>query len=104
VAAHIDRRLIKSISAAGEDSQVEAILVVKEDGGMGVCFNEGFLQKLVEGAIERTGDLPIAIRYFPRANAIVISARTRLIQEILQDENLAVASAVDFDLMDIIFS
>jgi hypothetical protein len=56
-------------------------------------------QQVVEGAAERTGELPGAVRYFPRANAAVITASGRFIQEILKDENVTVASAADVDLI-----
>jgi len=101
MATYIDRRLTKKIDSAGEVGQVDAILVVKDDGDSGLSVDDGGLaRRVIEGASERTGVLPNAVRYFPRANAAVISASSRLVQEILKDANLAVASATDFDLMD----
>jgi hypothetical protein len=91
--AYIDRRLADRISAAGESGPVEAVIVV--EGAEGSCLGKddgGLARYVVEGAVERTGDRPFAVRYFPRANAAVISATGRFIQEILKDENLAVAS------------
>jgi len=99
MAIYIDRRLTKKIDSAGESGKVEAILVVKEDGGSDLSVDDGGLaRRVIEGAIERTGDPPVAVRYFPRANAVMISASGRFVQEILKDENLAVASATDIDL------
>lgn len=101
--AHIDRRLREKINAAGVDGLVDAILIVKEGGGS--SFDDGGLaRRVIKTAIERTGDRPVAVRYLPRANAAVISASSRLLREILKDENLVVASPTDIDLMDLLFN
>jgi len=42
-------------------------------------------------------------RYFPKANAAVITASSRFLRQILNDENLAIASATDIDLIDFFF-
>jgi hypothetical protein len=98
MAAYIDRRLTEKIRAAGESGQVEAVIVVKEQEGLSLTVDDGDLaRQVVEGAAGRAGDLPSSIRYFPRANAAVISSSGRLIQEILMDENLIVASATEID-------
>ena len=57
------------------------------------------MRGVIDGATQRSGDFPLALRYIPRANAAVISASGKLIEEILQDQNVVVASAVDVDLM-----
>ena len=94
----IDRRLANQIRAAGDSRPVDAVIIVKESEGASPTVDDGGLaQQVVEGAAKRTGELPGAVRYFPRANAAVISASVKLIQEILKDENLAVASATDVD-------
>lgn len=95
---YIDRRLTERISAAGESGKVEAIIVVEETGDSCLTADDGGLARhVIEGVTRRTGDLPSAVRYFSRANAAVISASGKFIQEILKDENLAVASATDVD-------
>jgi hypothetical protein len=100
MATHIDRRLSEKISAAGEADLVEAVIVVKESGNSSLSKDDdGLVQQVIEQAIQRTSDQPGSVRYFPRANAAVISASRRFIQEILQDENLAVASAIDVDAL-----
>lgn len=100
MATHIDPRLLKIIRAAGESDQVEAILVAKEDGASSPTADDGGpARRMIEGAIEGTGDLPVEVRYFPRANAAVISASGRFIQAILQSEELAVASATEIDVV-----
>lgn len=90
----VDGRLMERLSAAGESDLVEAILVVKESPFISLD-DAGLLQRLIDAAIEYTDDLPTAVRYFPRANAVVLSASPGFIQEILKDENLAVASAAE---------
>ena len=100
MATYIDSRLLKKIRAAGESGQVEAIIVVKEDDVSSVISEDGWLvRKMINGAIEYTGDSPISLRYFPNANAAVISASGRFIQAILQSQDLAVASATEIDLI-----
>lgn len=102
MATFVDQRLRDQINAAGEDAPVEAILIVKELGGP--SFDDGGLaRQVVEAAIERTGDHPRVVRYLPRANAAIISASRRLLQAILEDENLAVASPTEIDLIDLLF-
>jgi hypothetical protein len=99
MSAYIDRRLARKIEAAGDARPVEAVIVVKESQDSLLPEDGGLAQKVVEGAVERTGELPGAARYFPRANAAVITASGRLIQEILKDENVTVASAADVDFI-----
>ena len=105
MATYIDRRLRDQIDSGDGTGEVEAILVVKEPGEANLSSDDGGLARLViEGTVERTGDHPIALRYFPRANAVVISAKGRFIREILRDENLAVATSINIDLLDFIVS
>ena len=99
MAAHIDRRLIDKIVAAGDSGQVEAIIVVQgsEETSPGE-EGDGLARQVVDSSAQRVGALPHTVRYFPRANAAVLSAKGNLIQEILKDERLAVASASDLDV------
>lgn len=98
MAAYIDRRLTEKIKVAGETGQVEAMIVVQENEELSPSIDDGGLaRQVVDNAVERAGDFPSGVRYFPRANAFAISASVKLIQEILRDENLIVASAVDID-------
>jgi len=100
MATYIDPRLRKKIRAAGESGQIEAIIVAKEDGISSVISENGSLvRKMIESSTECTGDTPISLRYFPKANAAVISAGGRFIEAILQSQDLAVASATEIDLM-----
>lgn len=95
---YIDRYFDEKISTAGQSELVEAILVVKEGSDLSPAAEDcGLAQRVVERAVERTGDLPRAVRYFPRANAVVLLASSRLMQELLNDERLAVASATEVD-------
>jgi len=97
---YIDRRLTERISAAGEYGEVEAMIVVGETGDSCLTADDGGLARhVIEGAAKRTGEFPSAARYFPRANAAVITASGRFIQEILKDENLAVVNATDIDVI-----
>lgn len=98
MAAYIDQRLVNKIRAAGESDLIEAVIIVKESPGL--CPDEedcGLAKQVVGHAAERTGDFPQTVRYFPRANAAVISASGRFVQEIMNDKNLVVASATDLD-------
>jgi len=97
---YIDPYLDEKISTAGQSELVEAIFVVKEGADLSPTAEDcGLAQRVVECAVERTGDLPRAVRYFPRANAVVILASSKLIQELIKDERLAVASATEVDPM-----
>jgi hypothetical protein len=98
MATYIDQRLTEKINRAGETGPIEAVIVVKENEEISLAMDDGGLTRcVIDGAVERTGELPHTIRYFPRANAAIISASVKLIQEIIKDENLAVASATDVD-------
>jgi hypothetical protein len=97
MSAYIDRRLARKMEAAGDSRPVEAVIVVKESEDPLLTKDGGLAQQVVEGAVERTGELPGATRYFPRANAAVITGSGRFMQELLKDENVTVASAVDLD-------
>lgn len=98
MAVYIDRRLTEKINRAGETGQVEILIVVKETEGSSPAIDDGGLaQQVIDRAIERTGELPHTTRYFPRANAVVISASGKWIQELLKEECLAAASAPDVD-------
>lgn len=100
MANFIDRRLMDKITDASSFEQVEAILIFKDEEVVGLSVDDGGLaQQVVEGLIKRTGDLPKSVRYFPRANAAVISSSSWFIQEILKDKHLAVASATDIDFV-----
>jgi hypothetical protein len=103
MATFIDRRLMEKLSAAGESGRVEAIIVVKENGGSSPAIEDGGLaRQVIEGTAEQTGEHPNAVRYFPRANAAVIAASGRFIQEILKNENLAVASATEVNTLAVL--
>ena len=97
--AYIDRRLTRNIDRAAASGQIDAIIVVKDAADPALSLDGILLHQVIEAAIERAGDIPAALRYYPRANAAVISASRKLIEEVLQDDNVAVASAVDIDLM-----
>lgn len=103
MATFIDQRLTNKLNVRTPPAQVEAIFVVQETSGAG-GDDGGLARRVIEAAGQRAGDPPAAARYFPKANAVVVSATVRFIQEMLQDENVLVASAVDFDLIDYIFS
>ncbi len=96
--AIIDGRLRAKINKVGECAQVEAIIVVQEsedlhaDGG-------GLARQVVEAAIGCTGEVPNAVRYFPRANAAVIMASGRFLKQVLEDERLHAASATDTEVI-----
>jgi len=97
---YIDWRLTERISAAGESGEVEAIIVIGETRVSCPTADDGGLARhVIAGAAKRTGEFPSAVRYFPRANAAVITASGRFIQEMLKNENLAVASAIDVDII-----
>lgn len=97
---YIDPRLLKIIPAAGESGQVEAIIVAREDDPSSSAELDGeLMRKMIENTIECTRESPISLRFFPRANAAVISASGRFIQAILQSQDLAVANATEIDLM-----
>jgi hypothetical protein len=102
--AYIDPSLDKKFRAAGEFGLVEALLVVKEKEGSTSADDEGLAQQVIEGAARRAGELEFAVCYFPRANAAVIASRSRLLQEIIKDENLAVASATEIEIITFLFS
>jgi hypothetical protein len=98
MANYIDQRLANKINTARESDLIEAVIIVKESACSSPAEDDcGLARQVVDSAVERTGDLPQTIRYFPRANAAVISASGRLIQEIMKDKHLAVASATDVD-------
>ncbi len=97
--AYLDRRLTRTIERAGAAQAIDAIIIVKEGEDPESSMDGALLRRVIEGAIQRAGDSPLALRYIPRANAAVISASRKLLQELLGDENIAVASAVDIDLM-----
>jgi len=100
MATYIDQRLTEKISAAGESGQIETVIVVKENAGSSSIEDSGSLaRQVIECAAERAGDLPFSVRYFPRANAAVISSNRKFIQEILKDENLAVVSTTEIDII-----
>ena len=99
MATYIDRRLMEKISASGDADQVEAVIVVKERRGSSLFDDDGLAQQVIERAIQRTGDQPGSLRYFPRANAVILYACSRFIQEVLKDEDLVVASATDVDAL-----
>jgi hypothetical protein len=101
--AYIDPSLDRKIRAAGEFCPVEAVLVVKEKDGSPSADDEGLAQQVIESAARRAGELEFTVRYFPRANAAVIASSSRLIQEIIKDENLAVASATEIDAISFLF-
>ena len=82
-----------------EDGPESAGWIVEDGDSSSAEEDGGPVRKIIESAIECTDDLPISLRYFPRANAAVISASGRFIQAILQNEELAVASATEIDLM-----
>lgn len=100
MATYIDQRLTEKISAAGESGQIETVIVVKENASSSSIADDGGLaQQVIKCASERAGDLPFSVRYFPRANAAVISCSGKFIQEILKDENLAVVSTTEIDVI-----
>jgi hypothetical protein len=95
---YIDRRLIELLETAGETGQVEAIIIIKDGRDSSPSWNDGgLLEMSIQTAIELTGEEPYAFRYFPRANAGAITASSRFMRQILKDENLFAASAVDID-------
>ncbi|MBE0698319.1 MAG: hypothetical protein IH586_15480 [Anaerolineaceae bacterium] len=95
---YIDQHLADKIYAAGESGLIEAVIIVKESPGSSPADEDcGLARQVIERAGERTGDLAQMVRYFPRANAAVFSASSRFIQEIIQDENLVVASTTSVD-------
>jgi hypothetical protein len=101
---YIDRQLTKKIKTAGESGQVEAIIVAREDSASSATEEDGELvRRMIENTIECTGDYPISLRYFPKANAAVISASGGFIQAILQSEDLAVASTTEMDAITFLF-
>ncbi len=100
MAPFIDRQLSAQLARAGEDKQVEAIIVVDADPDLPATVGvQERLEQVIEGAIGRTGEHPASVRYFAGANASVILASGRFIREILEDEHIAVASATDVDVM-----
>ncbi len=100
MAAYIDGRLIDQIHVAGQSGEVGAIIVVKDEGAQQLADDDGGLaRQVVEGATERTGCRPSTVRYFPRANAAVLVAGGRFLQEILSDWRMTVASATDTNVL-----
>ncbi len=99
MAAYLDRRLTCTIERAGAAGAIEAIIIVKEGEDPASSMDGALLRRVIDGAIQRADDSPLALCYIPRANAAIITASRKLIEEILGDENVAVASAVDIDLM-----
>ncbi len=98
MATCIDRRLREKIGEAGEAGLVEGVFVFKAgDASVLAETDEGLTQQVIESAILRSGEQPETVRYFPRANAAVVTASSRFMQEILKDKRLAVASATDVD-------
>jgi len=92
------------MESGAENDQLEAILVVKEGGDVDLVSDDrGLARRVIETASDLTGDQPSAVRYFPKANAAVITATSRFFRQILKDENLAIASATDIDLIDFFF-
>ena len=98
MAIYIDRRLIEKINMAGQTGQVDAVIVVRESDELSPSLDDGgSARQVIDSAVERTGEFPYAVRYFPRANAAVISASVKLIEEIVKDDDLAIVSAPDVD-------
>ncbi len=65
--AYIDERLSDRICAAGDSGQIEGVIVAKELEGSRFAGDVGLARRVIEGAVERAGERPGAIRYFPRA-------------------------------------
>ena len=104
MSSYIDPRLRKIIHVAGESGRVEAIIVAREDNLSSSTEEDGELMlKVIENTIEYIHESPISVRFFPRANAAVISASGRFIQAILQNQDLAVASTTEIDAITFLF-
>ncbi len=100
MATFVDRRLSAQLAMAGEDKQVDAVIVVNAGPDLSAIAGvQKCLEQVIEGAIGRTGEHPASVRFFAGANAAVILASGKFIREILEDEHIAVASATDVDVI-----
>lgn len=91
---YVDPRLSRLLAEAGENALLDAVIVVS-DGASSSLDDGGLAQQVIDHAAAHVGERPARLRFFPRANAAVLSASAPFLREILKDPAIAAASAAD---------
>lgn len=106
----IDPRLLEQIAAAGEDGEVEA-LVLLSDGGDGPAAGAadesaadesregGPGRRLLERVTRQVKELPAEVRQMPLLGALYIKGSARLVRRLLESDEVVAASANDAEVI-----
>ncbi|MCA1594191.1 MAG: hypothetical protein LC754_16505 [Acidobacteria bacterium] len=98
--ANIDPRLMAQLEEAGDDKDVEALLVVAHDTGASDSTDKrGSAEKLVDRVVKKVKKKPTKVRYMPKLGVAYVKGKGDLIRQLLQQDEVTSASANDADVM-----
>ncbi len=98
---YIDSRLSRQIRDARPDLLLDAIFIVvgQHQDPQETWDDNGLAEQILHQVIAQTNEQPVWIRLIPRANAVALTASSRLIDSLLDHPSVQIASAVTVDLL-----
>ncbi len=96
--ATIDPRLLEKIEAAGDEGQVEAVVLVADDAAAGSADERGAGGRLLDRVTRRLKQQPAHVRFMPKLGAVVVRGSGKLVRQLLEDDDVVSASANDAEI------
>lgn len=92
----IDPRLVEQLEGAGDDKQVEALIIVA-DNAKAAGDERGPAGALIDQVASQVKEEPTYIRFMPKLGVAHVKGSARFVRHLLNQDNVISASAKDSD-------
>jgi len=95
----IDPRLLGQLEQAGEQGEVEAVLILRDQGQTARDSTGHSLgQQIVDRASSETKQMPTSVRFMPNLGILYVKGSGKLIRQLLEQNEVVSATANELDI------
>lgn len=97
--AEVDPRLIEQMNDAGDEGDVEALVLLADEAEPQSTARDGNRgQQLMQRVCREAQQQPKEIRYLPKLGALYVKGTRKLIKQLLDNDEVVAASANDTEI------
>jgi hypothetical protein len=102
MARNVDPHLMKQIEQAGEDGEVEALLLLEDDGKAAAAGEaESTGARLISRVSEQLHEQPSVVKQMPRLGAMYVKGSGKLVRELVESDEVLSASSNEAEVYPI---
>ncbi len=91
----VDPRLIQIIDEAGDDEEVEAVVILDKSAASAADDDRGVGGKVVDRVVEAAHQEPSQVRFLPNLGAVYLKGSPQLVRRLLEADEVQSASSME---------